>query len=256
MAAKKIRPKSGSKSGTKKESKGRPKNRPKRSARGAKKSSRRGPARKKPKKKFIRTTKDNIIDININPNVMGAIVVALVMLAYYFFVLARPGAEKNDLPPMPRLPEDATAGGGAARVNCGDLDLDIQETIEAVSYSKSGVSRPANPDSKYLVMLISVKNMLFEEKDYSGYRMELTGTEGETYIATSFSRVERLTLYGDSGTEMEYACEELPLASLSRAVMQGREEVTGCKMFHVLEDFEPESITVSDLDGEICTIEV
>ena len=141
------------------------------------------------------------------------------------------------------------------RGECGDLSLTVDTIIEASNYYGSdGFLRTATEENKFVILKITATNDADTHQDFSGYRMELTAS-GQTYAPRTFNNVEQVTLM--AGATSDYVCDELTLAhTMSRFELNPHQTVTGCKMFNVVRDAQPVSISIYDLNGFLCMITI
>lgn len=143
----------------------------------------------------------------------------------------------------------------ALPANCGYMQVEVDTIIEASSYYRFGIQRPALENGKFVILQMTVENMASTQKDFSGYRLELNAGDGSyegVYIPLTFNDIEGVTLLDD--TFSDYACEELPLAHVSRLELEPGEKMTGCKIFQVVEGLEPKSLSIYDLEGTLCRV--
>jgi len=138
-------------------------------------------------------------------------------------------------------------------VNCEDLQISINSIKEAIAYYRFDILIPAPSDYKFEIINLTVTNKGNATKDFSGHRLELLA-DGATHMAFSFSEIEKITLLDNSTTD--YNCRESRFASIYRLELNAGESSTGCKIFRMLKDSEPVSISVYDLEGLKCTIQL
>jgi hypothetical protein len=180
------------------------------------------------------------------------IVIAIAVAALIYFYVSN-NILLSEGPPKTETVTTTTTMPPYGESICGDLDLKIDTTIEALAYERFGLKSSATEENKFVILRITAKNEAGSAMDFSGYRMELTAS-GETYIPMIFNDFEGLTLMDD--TVSDYTCDELALAHVSRFELDAQQSVTGCKMFRVLRDAEPESLSLYGLTGMLCIIDL
>lgn len=143
--------------------------------------------------------------------------------------------------------------GVIERWNCGNMQIDLNAVKEAIGYYRFGLQRPASTGYKFEILTLTIINKADVTKEFSGYRVQLTAG-GSTYTPLSFNNIESITLQDQS--TINYSCNELALASISRFELNSGESSTGCKIFQILSDSQPSSISIYNTSGLICTIQV
>lgn len=179
------------------------------------------------------------------PGVIFLVILAVIVLIAIFYFLT--GGEL-DLQPSGNFTPNVSQ-----QWNCGDMRIDLNSIKEALYYYRFGIQRSATENYKFETLNLTVTNKANVTKDFSGHRMELIA-DSKTSIPVIFNEMERITLIDNS--TIDYTCRELALASVSRFELNAGESSTGCKIFRVLKDSSPTSLSVYSSTDLICTIQL
>ena len=183
------------------------------------------------------------------PNLFIFLIVVAVLIAIFFL----PSVRENIGDMEDTGPSETTEPSTEKEVNCGDLQIDLDSIKEAMSYTRSGLVKPAVRDFKFLILDLTVTNKGDFSKDFSGHKLRLTA-DGGSYIPFSFSKIDKITLLDDS--TIDYVCAENKLASISRIVLEAEESERGCKIFQVPENSTAKSLSVYHLERLKCVIQL
>ncbi len=135
--------------------------------------------------------------------------------------------------------------------NCGDLQIDVNSVKEAVNYYRYGFQKPAPSNHKFAILNLTVTNKAGATKDFSGYRISLLAGSS-SYIPMTFNEIENITL--TDYRMINYNCRESELAYISRFELGAGESATGCKIFQILSDSSPASISIYEVETLKCVI--
>ena len=138
--------------------------------------------------------------------------------------------------------------------NCGDLQISVNSVREAAAYYRFGIQKPATSNYKFVILSLTVTNKGNAAKDFSGFRLNLETNDNTTYSPTQFNSIEKITLQDNS--IINYNCDELALASISRLVLGAGESATGCKIYLTLNNLNPVSLLLYDTSGLKCTVKI
>jgi hypothetical protein len=137
--------------------------------------------------------------------------------------------------------------------NCGDLHVSIDSIKEAIAYYRFGIQKPAAENYKFEIMKITVTNVDDVSKDFSGYRLQLVAGN-KSYSPVIFHSIEKITQMDNS--VIDYSCDELSLAYISRFELGAGESSTGCKIFRIQDDAIPVLLLIYNTTGLKCSIRV
>lgn len=151
-----------------------------------------------------------------------------------------PGGNQSSLPTNP--------------ANCGDLQINVNSFKEAIAYYRFGIPQPSSDNYKFEIFDLTVVNKGTATEDFSGFRLNLRTNDGAVYIPKEFTSIEKITL--PDNTTMDYACNELALASASRLILNPGESANGCKIYLILNTQTPSSFSIYDTSGLKCTIQI
>jgi hypothetical protein len=179
-----------------------------------------------------------------NPILVFLILAIAISAIFYFIPAGKIGG---------RTTSTSLSGTTSGQWNCGDMQIDINSIKEAAGYYRFGIQKPAAEGYKFEVLSLAVANKADAAKDFSGYRIQLIAGS-KAYMPVAFSEIEKIVLMDKS--TIDYSCEELKLASISRFELGAGESSTGCKIFQMLKDYQPTSLAIYDAVGLKCTVQI